>query len=545
MKNLTIGKRILINSGFLCLVIAALCVFVIIRMNTLDNLSQNVVNDSLPGVIYAGKINAAQSQNELRLIRMLLYTDAESHNKLKQEMAALSKEINEAVKNYEKSVNDDVDRKNFNNLLAQRENFLKTEEKFFSIVATNHDEAEKFAMTTVRAAFNSYAEAGDTLREFNKKNGEEAGVIYMKKATQTKMLLVIVGVGCILIGIIFSIFNVRSVVRVISNISASLNENSDQLVSAAGQVSSSSQTLAEGASEQAASLEETSSSLEEMASMTKRNSESAEKARNISEQTRSAADAGSSNMQAMKSAMEAIKNSSSDIAKIIKTIDEIAFQTNILALNAAVEAARAGEAGMGFAVVAEEVRNLAQRSAQAAKETATKIESAITNTDLGVEISAKVANALEEIVSKVHNVNELVTEVSSASKEQTQGIDQLNVAVSQMDRVTQSNAASAEETASAAEELNAQALSLKDSVNQLLALAGTINTVPMNTTTTTPASQWKTKTASQIAIKFAEPKKKANASVAVGIKRVSLTQSTPKHPATSAQDIVMEDDFKG
>jgi methyl-accepting chemotaxis protein len=170
--------------------------------------------------------------------------------------------------------------------------------------------------------------------------------------------------------------------------------------------------------------------------------------------------------------MDAIKVSSDDIAKIIKTIDEIAFQTNILALNAAVEAARAGEAGMGFAVVADEVRNLAQRCAQAAKETSGKIEGAIVKTGQGVDITGKVASALNEIVSKVRQVDELVTEVAGASREQTDGIAQINVAVGQMDKVTQSNAATAEESAAAAEELNSQAEVMKQSVAELLRLVG-------------------------------------------------------------------------
>ena len=255
-------------------------------------------------------------------------------------------------------------------------------------------------------------------------------------------------------------------------IAGGLGSSSEQVGSAAAQVSSSSQSLAEGASEQAASLEETSSSLEEMSSMTKRNAENAQKANDLAKQARAAADKGTSDMQTMNAAMEAIKVSSDDIAKIIKTIDEIAFQTNILALNAAVEAARAGEAGLGFAVVADEVRNLAQRSAQAAKETAGKIEGAITKTAQGVGISSKVALTLNEIVIKVRQVDELVAEVAGASREQTQGITQINTAVGQMDKVTQSNAANAEESAAAAEELNAQAISMKDSVAELLQLVG-------------------------------------------------------------------------
>jgi len=251
-----------------------------------------------------------------------------------------------------------------------------------------------------------------------------------------------------------------------------LSEGSDSLIGSANTVASASQSLARESSQQAASIEETSATLEEMSTMTKLNTDNTRKANELAKQARTAADKGADDMQAMSIAMEAIKASSDDIAKIIKTIDEIAFQTNILALNAAVEAARAGEAGMGFAVVADEVRNLAQRSAQAAKETAAKIEGAIGKSAQGVEITGKVATALNEIVAKTRQVDELVAEVANASHEQMQGITQINTAVGQMDRVTQSNAANAEESAAAAAELNSQAGAMKVSVAELLTLVG-------------------------------------------------------------------------
>ncbi|MFO1477546.1 MAG: bacteriohemerythrin [Verrucomicrobiota bacterium] len=262
------------------------------------------------------------------------------------------------------------------------------------------------------------------------------------------------------------------ITRSLLDIASGLADVSDNSTRAAEQVSQGSQSLAEGASEQAASLEETSASLEELASMTRRNAENAQRANELSREARGAADKGAVDMQSMSAAMETIKRSSDDIAKIIKTIDEIAFQTNILALNAAVEAARAGEAGMGFAVVADEVRSLAQRSAQAARETAAKIEGAIANTAQGVEISSKVANALNDIVAKARQVDELAAEVANASREQTQGIGQINTAVGEMDKVTQRNAANAEESAAAAQELNGQARIMRDSVNALLQLVG-------------------------------------------------------------------------
>jgi len=292
---------------------------------------------------------------------------------------------------------------------------------------------------------------------------------------QTDRIRMFVFVG-ILAGIAFAFgfgwLVTSSLVKQLSGLADALGGNSREVAVAAGQVAMASQTLAQGSGEQAASIEQTSASLEEMASMTKRNAENAQKANDLAKQARQAADRGSGDMQAMSSAMEAIKASSDDIAKIIKTIDEIAFQTNILALNAAVEAARAGEAGMGFAVVAEEVRNLAQRSAQAAKETAAKIEGAITKTAQGVEISAKVANTLNEIVTKARQVDELASEVANASGEQTQGITQINSAVGQMDKVTQGNAAGAEESAAAAEELNGQAELMKQAISELVALVG-------------------------------------------------------------------------
>jgi len=252
----------------------------------------------------------------------------------------------------------------------------------------------------------------------------------------------------------------------------SVREIGNQVASAADQVSACSQSLAEGASQQAASLQETSASLEEVSSMTKRNAENAQTAKELANQTRTAADSGATDMEAMHQAMGTIKISSDNIAKIIKTIDEIAFQTNILALNAAVEAARAGEAGMGFAVVADEVRNLAQRSAQAARETAEKIEDSIGKSRHGVQLSAKVSADLQEIVAKAHQVDELLGQIAHASQEQSQGISQVNTAVTQMDKVTQGTAASAEEGAGAAEELNSQAAVLKEAVADLSQLVG-------------------------------------------------------------------------
>ena len=245
-----------------------------------------------------------------------------------------------------------------------------------------------------------------------------------------------------------------------------------QIESASGHIASSSESLASSTTEQAASLEETSASLEEIASMTKNNAENSREAKDLTGAMREVADTGASDMDKMAHAMAAIKESSNNIAKIIKTIDEIAFQTNILALNAAVEAARAGEAGMGFAVVAEEVRNLALRSASAARETAEKIEDSIQKSSAGVQINAKVSLSLADIVSKARQADELVAQISIASNEQSQGIDQINSSVSQMDAMTQNNAAGAEESANVSADLRNQSTQLTQLVQELQTLVG-------------------------------------------------------------------------
>ncbi|MGA3281534.1 MAG: methyl-accepting chemotaxis protein [Smithella sp.] len=238
----------------------------------------------------------------------------------------------------------------------------------------------------------------------------------------------------------------------------------EQVASASIQVSTGGQSLSQGASEQASSLEEVSSNLQEMSSMTKQNAINAKEAKGIADQARGSADKGVESMNLMSSAINKIKTSSDSTAKIVKTIDEIAFQTNLLALNAAVEAARAGDAGKGFAVVAEEVRNLAMRSAEAAKNTANLIEEAVKNSENGVAINAEVLKNFQEITEKTNKVSQVVAEIAAASDQQDQGIGEVNKAVEQLNQVTQQNAANAEESASAAEEMSSQSEEMRSMV---------------------------------------------------------------------------------
>ena len=236
----------------------------------------------------------------------------------------------------------------------------------------------------------------------------------------------------------------------------------DQISAGSTEVSTSSQSLSKGATQQASSLEEISSSMQEITVQTRQNSENATQANKLAGNCRDFANVGNRQMEDMLGAMDEINKSSTEISKIIKAIDEIAFQTNLLALNAAVEAARAGVHGKGFAVVAEEVRNLAQRSAKAARETTELIEDSVKRVQAGTNIAQETAKALGEIVTQVTKVTDLVEEIDVASREQSSGIEQVTQGLTQIDRVTQANTASSEETASASEELSGQARRLKE-----------------------------------------------------------------------------------
>jgi len=267
-------------------------------------------------------------------------------------------------------------------------------------------------------------------------------------------------------------FVVRQNSLVLRRIAVAMAEGAEQVASAATQVSAASQSLAQGSSEQAASLEETSSSSEEINSMTRKNAENSKVAAEFTGQVDQRVAAANQTLDQMVASMTEINASSEKVSKIIKVIDEIAFQTNILALNAAVEAARAGEAGMGFAVVADEVRNLAQRCAQAARDTASLIEESIAKSQDGMAKLDQVAGAIHSITESAAKVKTLVDEVNLGSQEQARGIEQIAKAIAQMEQVTQKNAANAEESASASQELSGQAETMKSVVGQLQELVG-------------------------------------------------------------------------
>jgi methyl-accepting chemotaxis protein len=282
-------------------------------------------------------------------------------------------------------------------------------------------------------------------------------------------IILVAGLG---IALFLGFYLSASITRPINRIIQALDNGAGQVAAASTEVASSSQSLAAGSSQQAASLEETTASVEELSSMTNQNSDNATQANSLTQDTTNTVEQANKSMTGLTTAMKEISAASDETAKIIKNIDEIAFQTNLLALNAAVEAARAGEAGAGFAVVADEVRNLAMRAAEAAQNTANLIETTVIKVKEGSMLVDKTAEAFAKVSTSTNKVNELVREIAAASQEQAQGVSQINKALAEMDRIVQQNAANAEESASASEELSAQAQQMKGAVGELVDLVG-------------------------------------------------------------------------
>jgi len=473
-RRWTIGRRVAVGFTLVILIAAGLGAFALLQVRVLSGEFSKVVDKNIPGLERISRVQVLATQNRLLVFKHISSGSKEDMLRLEQLIADNSHEIGESLDAYAKLSITAKERATDEVIQTVRAEYLSKIKQILDLSRSNADNLATYALA--RAELDPialrYAAALKAASDNENASAQENAAVFQASMAATQRGVAVGLLLAVLIGSIIGYFINRSTAKILRSISDSLADGANQVSSSSQQVSAASQALAEGASEQAASLEETGSSLEEMAGMTRRNSENSAKANEFATQARRAADAGAADMQAMKDAMGDIKTSGDDIAKIIKTIDEIAFQTNILALNAAVEAARAGSSGAGFAVVADEVRALAQRSAQASQETADKIEGSLTKTALGVAISERVGRSLFEIVDKVREVDQLIAEVNTASREQSQGVDQINSAVSQMDKVVQSSASSAEETAAAAEELSAQAQLMREGVVELLNLVG-------------------------------------------------------------------------
>jgi methyl-accepting chemotaxis protein len=473
MNTMTIGKKITLA----CVVLVALTVLLgtvsIFKIGQINQSVESITKQSFPSLNYMASMVETGKEEKFQMMSHMDSTSPAQMAQAESNIAQQQSKFEAAVKGEQNSEASPRGRQLLENILSADERFTAAWAKVLPLSrASKNEEARAAWDADSEGPAEDRDKALDDLIVYIGNGATDAG----KTATETgenartwSMLILALSVTC---GGALAFFIVRGINKAMTQAVTELSDGADQVSSAAGQVSSSSQSLAQGASEQAASLEETSASSEEVSSMTRKNAENSQQAaefmngvsQRVAEANRTLAD--------MTTSMQEIGESSGKISKIIKVIDEIAFQTNILALNAAVEAARAGEAGMGFAVVADEVRNLAQRSAQAAKDTATLIEDSILKSGEGSRKLGEVAGSIGAITEGAAKVKMLVDEVEASSKEQSQGIQQIAKAVAEMEQVTQKTAANAEESASASEELSAQSQALTAVVVQLQAMVG-------------------------------------------------------------------------
>lgn len=477
MKNLTIGKRVGSLVIVMLVMLTAISAASFLALRQLEATLDFLDTDPLPGAKAIGQIARQNAVVQAAMLNVLASANPQDLTATKQQLDKEKVSFKQLLDAYEKTITQPEDRTMFTQVVQLSE---KLTEAFGQAIAARQSSTEALGLvrkhlTPVVSELNPLLEK---LVDWNEANGTRATA---EGRTNAKAGVVRIGAmfgACFLIGSIGGFLGIRSINRALLNVIEQLESGAAQVASASTEIASTSQSLSQGSSEQAASLEEISASMEEMTAMTRRNSENATAATGMMAETAVQVERSNGALREMVTSMDAIKASSEKVAKINKTIDEIAFQTNILALNAAVEAARAGEAGMGFAVVADEVRNLAQRSAVAAKDTAALIEEAISNSNQGAAKLDQVATAIRGITESASKVKNLIEEVNEASGQQTQGINQVSTAINEVSRVTQTAAASAEESAAASEELSSQAQTVRDLLRAIQALAGATATAP-------------------------------------------------------------------
>jgi methyl-accepting chemotaxis protein len=477
MNTRTIGARVTFGFALIFVFILGIAGFARVRLGTVELEAGEIQTDMLPALGALAQVQGGAAQNSALFYKHIYSQSAEEKQAIEAAMSATSKANNEALERYGALALQPDARKLFEDMKASQATQRKVRAEILTASRENTTlEGSAALWTRLQKDYDpllaTYLQNLAGLAEMERKEADESAGEMLASVHGTNVGMTAAAGVAALLTLILGVALVRSTHRVLRDVAGNIASASELVSSAASQISTASHTLAEGASDQAAALVETAATLEEINHRTQQNAQSAESARTLAADTRHVTDAGTAQMGEMLAAMNEIKASSDKIADIIATIDEIAFQTNILALNAAVEAARAGEAGASFSVVADEVRNLAQRAAHAASETSVKIADTLKKSAHGVEISNRVADSLRAVAVKARAVDELVAEIAVASREQAEGLAQIGAAVSQMEQVTQSNAATAEEAAAASTELDAQADALGEGVEALAALVG-------------------------------------------------------------------------
>lgn len=470
IKNLKISQKLHILvaiSAISLLIIGTIGFFFIKQIST--NMSSLYSNRTEP-IAWFGDIRDDYARNNEYLLQMSLTDNASRKKDLLNDIHTNNAEINDDFKKYEATKLDPYEVTNFTKYKELQQVYQKIQNTVISLATSGKGaQAAAYFNANARVARNIEDTVMD-LSDYNVKVAKDLDSQGDKDSAMASIGIIIVcfvAFGLLVfIGLMISSMITKPIKQAIDG----LNIGTEEVSGAATQVSAASQSLAEGTSEQAAAVQETSATLEETSSMVLQNRENTKEAAVLAKQAKQYAEKSNDEMHKMSQSMSELKISSNEIAKIIKVIDEIAFQTNILSLNAAVEAARAGDAGKGFAVVAEEVRNLAQRSAQAAKDTTVIIESNIELSDSSVIIAKAVRESVESIGEQAAKVSGLLDEISVATNEQAQGVEQIHKAVSQMEIALQSNASTADESASASRSLQEQAINVKDIVNSLIVL---------------------------------------------------------------------------